>query len=65
MRFGKQKEQIQPLAYFWYVIPVAIIALIGLFDSLYLSISHYRNYVDIGYQSFCAISKAINCDTVA
>jgi uncharacterized membrane protein/protein-disulfide isomerase len=64
MRFGK-KKQIQPLAYFWYVIPVTIIALTGLFDSLYLSISHYRNYLDIGYRSFCAISKAINCDTVA
>ncbi|MBU3949567.1 MAG: hypothetical protein KJ826_15285 [Proteobacteria bacterium] len=22
-------------------------------------------YTDIGYESFCAISKAINCDTVS
>jgi len=39
--------------------------MIGLADSIYLSISHYRVYTDIGYRSFCAISKAINCDTVS
>ncbi len=48
--------------YFW---TVMIIALGGLFDSVYLAISHYRNYADMGYQSFCAISSAINCDTVS
>jgi len=26
---------------------------------------HYLVYTDIGYESFCAISKAINCDTVS
>ena len=54
-----------PLAYPFYYIPVLIITLTGFFDSVYLSISHYRNYVDMGYQSFCAISRAINCDTVS
>lgn len=54
-----------PLAFSFYIIPVFIIALIGFFDSIYLSISHYRNYADMGYQSFCAISKALNCDTVS
>ncbi len=49
-------------AYFWVI---AAIAAAGLADSVYLSISHYRNYTDISYRSFCAISKAINCDTVS
>lgn len=48
--------------YFW---TVAFLAIAGLADSIYLSISHYRVYIDIGYSSFCAISKAINCDTVS
>jgi len=38
---------------------------IGLADSIYLAVSHYRVYTDIGYKSFCAVSKAINCDTVS
>jgi uncharacterized membrane protein len=60
-----RKNQIKPLAfgiYFWVAIALAGA---GLVDSIYLSISHYRNYVDIGYASFCAISRAINCDTVS
>lgn len=48
--------------YFW---PVVLLSLGGLADSIYLSISHYRVYTDIGYSSFCAISKSINCDTVS
>ena len=40
-------------------------ALGGFVDSVYLAISHYRVYTDIGYASFCAISRAINCDTVS
>ena len=48
--------------YFW---TIFILAVAGLIDSIYLSISHYRVYTDIGYRSFCAISKAINCDTVS
>ena len=65
MRITKQKKRIIPLPYLYYFLPAAIIALTGFFDSIYLSISHYRNYTDMGYQSFCAISKAINCDTVS
>lgn len=38
---------------------------VGLLDNLYLLYSHYRNYTDIAYSSFCAISKSLNCDTVA
>lgn len=48
--------------YFWAVV---VLAGLGLADAIYLSISHYRVYTDIGYASFCAISKAINCDTVS
>jgi uncharacterized membrane protein/protein-disulfide isomerase len=48
--------------YFWTIL---CLATAGLADSIYLSISHYRVYADIGYRSFCAISKAINCDTVS
>ena len=44
---------------------VMALALAGLFDSLYLLQSHYRNYADMDYRSFCAISQAINCDTVS
>ena len=48
--------------YFW---TTAAIALAGLVDAVYLAVSHYRVYTDMGYKSFCAVSKAINCDTVS
>ena len=54
-----------PLPFYVYLSAVAILTLVGLADSIYLAISHYRVYTDIGYKSFCAISKAINCDTVS
>jgi uncharacterized membrane protein/protein-disulfide isomerase len=59
------KKKIIPLPfsiYFWTILGLAVA---GVADSLYLSISHYWIYTDIGYSSFCAISKAINCDTVS
>ena len=58
-------KDIRPLpfgVYFWTVIMITVI---GLIDSVYLSVSHYRVYTNIGYKSFCAISRAINCDTVS
>lgn len=58
-------SQIKHLPFPVYFFAVVLLALIGLGDSIYLSISHYRNYMDIGYVSFCAISKSINCDTVS
>jgi protein-disulfide isomerase/uncharacterized membrane protein len=61
----KPKDQIIPLPYVVYFATTLSLILIGFIDSLYLSWSHYRNYTDIAYQSFCAISKAINCDTVS
>ena len=54
-----------PLPYRYYYFPVLLLVLLGLTDTLYLALSHYRNYTDITYSSFCAISKAINCDTVS
>ena len=48
--------------YYWVAV---LLALAGLSDSIYLSVHHYLVYTDIGYESFCAISKAINCDTVS
>jgi len=42
-----------------------VLSAAGFFVSVYLSVSHYRVYVDIGYQSFCALSNAVNCDTVS
>ncbi len=65
MKSFKSKKQITPLPYPYYFFSVASIAFGGFVDSIYLSISHYRVYVDVGYQSFCAISLAINCDTVS
>ncbi len=49
----------------YYYVPMVIIAIAGLANAVYLSISHYRVYTDIGYRSFCAVSKSINCDTVS
>jgi uncharacterized membrane protein/predicted DsbA family dithiol-disulfide isomerase len=44
---------------------VVLLALSGVLTSVYLAVSHYRVYADIGYKSFCAISRSINCDTVS
>ncbi len=55
----------KPLPYSWYLLPVVLLVLLGITDTGYLALSHYRNYTDIGYSSFCALSKAINCDTVS
>jgi uncharacterized membrane protein len=54
-----------PLPFQFYFLPVCSLVIVGLAASCYLAISHYRVYTDIGYSSFCAISKAINCDTVS
>ncbi|MBU2623292.1 MAG: thioredoxin domain-containing protein [Proteobacteria bacterium] len=56
---------IKPLPFLVYSGTIAFLLLAGLADSIYLSVHHYLVYTDIGYESFCAISKAINCDTVS
>ncbi len=38
---------------------------IGLLASFYSCYSHYQIYTNLTYSSFCALSQAINCDTVA
>ena len=37
----------------------------GTVVSVYLTYLHYKTYTDFAYSSFCALSKTINCDTVA
>lgn len=59
------RKEIKPLPFAVYCLPTLVLALAGVADSIYLSISHYRVYTDIGYSSFCAISQSINCDTVS
>lgn len=54
-----------PRSYRLFSMIVALLCLLGLGVSLYLSWSHYQSYTDINYSSFCAISQTINCDTVA
>ena len=61
----KKIKQIIPLTFVVYFSTTAILIFCGLADSIYLTISHYRNYTDLAYKSFCAVSKALNCDTVA
>ena len=61
----KRKDQIKPLPYWAYYLTVLALSIAGLLVSVYLAVSHYRNYSDLDYQSFCAISQAINCDTVS
>ena len=58
-------KDVRPLPFGVYLGTVVIITLIGLVVAIYLSVSHYRVYTHIGYKSFCAISRAINCDTVS
>jgi uncharacterized membrane protein/protein-disulfide isomerase len=66
LKFSSQSiKEIKILPFSIYVFTLAMLALTGLADSLYLSVSHYRVYTDIGYASFCSLSRAINCDTVS
>jgi len=55
----------QTFSFFTYLVFLLLLALLGLLDSGYLTFSHYLNYTDQTFSSFCAISKAFNCDTVA
>lgn len=59
------KNPREALKYRYYFLPTLLITLAGVGDTLYLALSHYRNYTDISYASFCVLSKAINCDTVS
>jgi uncharacterized membrane protein len=59
------KTQAQPLSYGVYLGSVLGLCIAGLLLSIYLAVSHYRVHTDLGFQSFCALSKAFNCDTVS
>ncbi len=61
----KESDKIKPFPIYVYFSVIVILALCGVVVSGYLAVSHYRVYTDIDYSSFCAISKAINCDTVS
>jgi len=54
-----------PLPYQAFFMPTAGLVSFGFLDSIYLLVSHYRSYTDMGYRSFCALSRSINCDTVS
>lgn len=58
-------KKIKPLPFSAYYFPVWAISFLGVINSVYLSVSHYRNYTDIEYISFCALTRTINCDTVS
>ena len=62
--FEKNKS-IRPLPFYTYYSGVVALNCIGLLISIYLSVSHYLVHTDIGYHSFCALTKSINCDTVS
>jgi uncharacterized membrane protein/protein-disulfide isomerase len=58
-------KTIKPLpfaVYFWSVFGVAAA---GLLNMIYSAISHYRVHTDVLYTSVCAVSEAVNCDTVS
>jgi protein-disulfide isomerase/uncharacterized membrane protein len=67
LKFSKRNRHkpIRPLSFSAYYYTIIFLTLVGLFSSIYLAYSHYRVYTDIAYKSFCAISKAMNCDTVS
>ncbi len=60
-----ESKKIKPLPVCVYFTTVFILTIIGLVIATYLLFSHYKVYTDISYKSFCAISKAVNCDTVS
>ncbi|MFO8048363.1 MAG: vitamin K epoxide reductase family protein [Desulfosudaceae bacterium] len=62
---NRQPGRVKPKPFAVYFVPALLLAVAGFFDSIYLSVSHYRVHTDISYKSFCAVSRAINCDTVS
>jgi protein-disulfide isomerase/uncharacterized membrane protein len=58
-------KKTMPLPFPAYLWPVTGIALAGLVNMIYSSFSHYRVHTDILYVSLCAVSDAVNCDTVS
>lgn len=59
------KRKQTPLPYSIYYWQVVGYAFLGFLASFYLTYTHYKNHTDITFSSFCAITQAVNCDTVA
>lgn len=59
------KNKPTPLPYPFYFWQVVSFATLGLLTSFYLAYTHYKNHTDVAFSSFCAVTQAINCDTVA
>jgi protein-disulfide isomerase/uncharacterized membrane protein len=59
------RKRTKALPYRFYWVSVLGLCLAGIGLCTYLAISHYRIYTDLDYQSFCAITRSINCDTVS
>jgi uncharacterized membrane protein/protein-disulfide isomerase len=64
-KLGGEAKRVKPLPYPFYFGTVCLLAVLGLANALYLSISHYRLYTDISYASICAVTQSLNCDTVS
>jgi protein-disulfide isomerase/uncharacterized membrane protein len=62
---NKPSIKFKPLPLNLYSPIILLLIIAGLLVSLYLSYSHFKIYTDIEYQSFCAISQTINCETVS
>ena len=60
---SKHKVKLTPYGLYWGA--TLALCLVGLFISGYLAVSHYRVHTESSYQSFCALSRSINCDTVS
>ena len=61
----RTKHQKPNLPYRFYYFFSLFLVLVGLLDTGYLAWLHYKNYTDITFASFCALTKNINCDTVS
>jgi len=64
-RVKTSSKTIKPLPFAMYFWSVFCIAVAGLLNIIYSTISHYRVHTDVLYTSFCAVSDAINCDIVS
>jgi protein-disulfide isomerase/uncharacterized membrane protein len=66
MRLNRPPQhKIQPLPFGAYWGSALALCIAGGCICVYLAVSHYRVHTDVSYQSFCALSKSINCDTVS
>ncbi len=60
---GREKDK-QVSARSWLLL-LGFLSLVGIADSAYLSVLHWKVHNQPGHVSFCAVSEKVNCDTVA